>query len=327
LKRNSARQPAFQEQIFFRDYVTAGLGLAYYNHMPKYFSLAITILITSLMLTGPVNNCHAYVIGGSHLLDLMVRNLGSPKTLLVSQKVCIFETEDEPDISESEGEGSDSASYEEIVKFSFPEHFRSDIETDQGVKIHFFSVNSYLTVINGNIISKNEPLLTRYKDVLLFRDRILLENHLSKVGIDTSVSSIGRHNGKIHYVIGAKYPDESLPQLWLDQKNFRPSRYILPDTDNLDNAGCIEIIYLDWKRVNKTWHPERIEIYQGETILQIIESQSIDVNPILTEDIFDINKAELLYKKKIELESKTEEPQDDLHNVRQSIEEFRERFE
>jgi len=295
--------------------------------MLKYFSLAITILITALMLTGPVNNCHAYVIEGSHLLDLMVRNLGSAKTLLVSQKVCIFETGNEADISQLEGKEPGNAEYEEIVKYGIPEHFRSDIETDQGVKIHIFSVNRNLTIINGKVLSKVEPLLTRYKDVLLIRDRALLENHLSILGIDTSISSLGRHNGKIYYVIGAKYPDESLPQLWLDQKDFKPSRFIFPDTDNPDNTDDIEIIYLGWKRFNKTWHPERIEIYQGETILQTIESQSIDVNPVLEEDIFDIDKAELLYKKNAVQESKTEEPQDDLHNVRQSIEEFRERFE
>lgn len=295
--------------------------------MLKYFSLAITILIAALMLTGPINNCHAYVIEGSHLLDLMVRNLGSAKTLLVSQKVCIFETGNETDISQSEGRESGSAEYEEIVQYGIPEHFRSDIETDQGVKIHIFSVNRYLTIINDKVLSKNEPLLTRYKDVLLIRDRALLENHISILGIDTSISSLGRHNGKIYYVIGAKYPDESLPQLWLDQKDFKPSRFIFPDTDNPDNTDYIEIIYLDWKRFNKTWHPERIEIYQGGTILQTIELQSIDVDPVLKEDIFDIDKAELLYKKNAAQESKTEETLDDLHNVRQSIEEFRKRFE
>ncbi|MBW1893136.1 MAG: hypothetical protein JRI91_05520 [Deltaproteobacteria bacterium] len=285
--------------------------------MLKYFSPAITALIAALMLTGPINKCHAYVISGSHILDLMVQNIGTTKNLLVSQKVCLFETGHETDVAE----------YEEIVKYSFPEHFRSDIETKHGIKIHIFSADRYLTIINGNITSRAESLFTLYKDILLFRNRILLENRLAVLGVDTSVSSLGRYNGRISYIVGAKYPDESFPQVWFDHKTFRPFRYILPYVNNPENADYMEIIYLGWKKFDRIWYPERIEIYQGNTILQTIEMQSIEVNPILKEDIFDIDKAELLYTKIPEETKKTQEQQDDLNNVRQSIEEFRKRFE
>jgi len=285
--------------------------------MLKYFSLAITALIAALMVTGPINKCHAYVISGSHILDLMVQNIGSTESLLVSQKVCLFETGHETDVAE----------YEEIVKYSFPERFRSDIETEQGIKIHIFSDDRYLTIINGNITSRAESLSTLYKDILLFRNRILLENRLAVLGVDTSVSSLGRYNGRISYIVGAKYPDESVPQVWFDQKTFRPFRYVLPYVNNPDNADYMEIVYLDWKKFDKTWYPERIEIYQGNTILQTIEMQSIEVNPILKEALFDIDKAELLHTKIPEETKKIKGQQDDLNNVRQSIEEFRKRFE
>jgi len=296
--------------------------------MPNYFSLAAKILIAVLMLTGPAPGSHAYVLEGPHILDLTVRSIGSARTLLVSQRVCIFNDEEAPDIPGSESETPEYVEYEEVTGYGIPDHFRSDIETAQGAKTYFFSLgHRYLTVINETITSRNEPLLSRYKDVLLIRDRDLLENHLVQRGIDTSISSLGRFNGNVHYVIGAKYPDESLPQLWVDQKTFRPSRYIIPDTDNPGIFHHVEIVYLDWKRFGRIWHPERIEIYKGGTILQTLEPENVSVNPVFEEDMFDIDKALLLYKNNVAAESNVEDTQDELNRVRQSIEEFRKRFE
>lgn len=285
--------------------------------MLKYLSTAITLIVSTLIMSAPANECRAYVLSGSHILELMIERLRAPAALRVDQRVCLLET----------GPFADPAEYSETVHYKFPEYFRSDIETDQGVKIHVFAVDRSLTIINERITSRAESFVYLYKDILLFRNRELLESRLSFLGVNISVSSLGRHNGRICYIVGAKYPDESVPQVWFDQKTFRPCKYILPNTTNPDGAGYTEIRYMAWRKFNKTWYPERVEMFRDGILLQTIDVLDIDVKPELKAGFFDIDRLISLYPDIADDKADINGQQNDLNNVRQSIEEFRKRFE
>lgn len=56
-----------------------------------------------------------------------------------------------------------------------------------------------------------------------------LSGYLAALGVNTAVVSLGLYRGRKAIVIGARPPDQSQAQLWLDQENYLPLRIILHD--------------------------------------------------------------------------------------------------
>jgi hypothetical protein len=105
--------------------------------------------------------------------------------------------------------------------------FRSDILSENTQKIHVVSKGRELTIIDGKIADDFQSVFDIYKDLILYRSRILLQKRLDMLGVDGSISSLGRFRGKIAYIVGAQYPDESASQVWLNKDTFRPIRWIM----------------------------------------------------------------------------------------------------
>jgi len=282
-----------------------------YNYLQKF--LAFFSFIIFVFFYTPAN---AYVIPGPHLLELMIEKLGKAKGLLISQKISLS------DISE----GENIIELRENLKYSFPEKFRSDIQSENAKRIYVFSSDTTLTVINNRIISNSETRFDYYKDVFLYRSRILLQNRLSILGVDVSVSSLGRFKDKIAYVIGAEYPDEIPSQLWLDKNTFQPIRWIIIDKENKSNRDVLEIRYGDWKRTNKAWYPMHIEFYHNDTLVREICADKIKVNPSFSEELFDIEYLKSIYLNRGSVEQDEEDSQG-LSDIQKTIKEFKKLYE
>ena len=281
------------------------------NKVQKF--LAFFSFIIFVFFYTPAN---AYVIPGPHLLKLMIEKLGRGKSLLISQKLLLYDVSPEKSIIE----------LRETLKYNFPEKFRSDIQSENAKRIFVFSFGAALTVIDNKIVSNTETRFDCYKDVFLYRSRILLQNRLSLLGIDTSVSSLGRFQDKIAYVIGAKYPDESVPQIWLDKNTFQPVRWIIIGKDNKSNRDVLEIRYGDWKRTYKTWYPMHIEFYHNDVLVREIYADKIKVNPSFSDELFDIEHLKSVY---LNLSS-VEQDKDDSHglsDIQKTIKEFKKLYE
>ena len=251
---------------------------------------------------------HAYVLPGPYLLKLMTQNLGIADRLLVTQKLVLHD--DNPSMSADE--------LSETLKFKFPKTFRSDIVSENIQRIRIVSDSSVFTVIDGKISDEPENSYDHYKDLILFRSREILQERLSNLGVDVKVTSLGRFQGKPAYVLGAQYPDETSPQVWLDKETFLPFRWIMTSnaTQNL------EVLYLDWKKLNQTWYPMRIEFFSNGNLVREIHVQDIEVNPSFQADLFDIQQLKSLYPQDAPAESKNvgkEEPDE----VQKTIEEFK----
>ena len=259
---------------------------------------------------------NAYVIPGPHLLELMIEKLGRGKSLLISQKLSLYDVGPEKNIIE----------LRETLKYNFPEEFRSDIQSENAKRIYVLSLGETLTVIDNKIVSDTETKFDCYKDVFLYRSRILLQNRLSSLGVDVSVSSLGRFQDKIAYVIGAEYPDESVPQIWLDKNTFQPVRWIIMGKENISNRDILEICYGDWKRINKTWYPMHIEFYHNDILVREIYADKIKVNPSFSEELFDIEHLKSVYLNPIPLEQH-EEDLEGLSDIQKTIKEFKKLYE
>ena len=251
---------------------------------------------------------HAYVLPGPYLLKLMTQNLGIANRLLVTQKLVLHD--DNPNMSADE--------LSETLKFKFPKTFRSDIVSENIQRIRILSDRSVFTVIDGKISDEPENSYDHYKDLILFRSREILQERLSNLGVDVKVTSFGRFQGRPAYVLGAQYPDETLPQVWLDKKTFLPFRWIITGnaTQNL------EVLYLDWKKLNRTWYPMRIEFFSNGNLVREIHVQDIKVNPSFQADLFDIQQLKSLYPQDAPAEPKNG-GKEELDEVQKTIDEFK----
>ncbi|MBW2604830.1 MAG: hypothetical protein JRE28_11030 [Deltaproteobacteria bacterium] len=238
----------------------------------------------------------------------MTQNLGIADRLSVTQKLVLHD--DNPDMKADE--------LSETLKFMFPETFRSDIVSENIQRIRILSDSSVFTVIDGKISNEPENPYDHYKDLILFRSGEILQERLSNLGVDVKVTSLGRFQGKPAYVLGAQYPDETSPQVWLDKKTFLPFRWIITGsaTQNL------EVLYLDWKKVNRTWYPMRIDFFSNGNLVREIHIQDIEVNPSFKADLFDIQQLKSLYPKDAPAEPKNGD-KEELDEVQKTIEEFK----
>ncbi|MCP4372184.1 MAG: hypothetical protein GY797_29310, partial [Deltaproteobacteria bacterium] len=143
--------------------------------MYKKFNKTIIFLISLAVLPlffVPVN---AYVLQGPHLVELMARNIGKTKSLFISQKLALYD----------DGFKEGSIEIKEILKYIFPDKFRSDIVSKNGKRIHVVSKGRSLTVIDQKTVAGHETLFDRYKDIILYNSRYRLMQKLARLGINT----------------------------------------------------------------------------------------------------------------------------------------------
>lgn len=317
----------------------------------------ILIFLVLAAFTCFYSHSDAYVLQGPHLLELMTKKLGGAKRLLIFQKLVIYNN------GYNNGSQSDTVELNETLRYAFPEKFRSDIDSENVQIIYVVSSDTTLTIIDGEVVSsssalpeqanewmksermksgehdslwrsglstlpenKPEKYFNRYKDILLYRSRILLQKRLLFLGVDISVSSLGRFQGKTAYILGAQYPDESVPQVWIDKNTFLPFRWVINGGDSESNKDLLEIRYLEWKRVEKTWYPMRIEFYQNNILMRETNVDHIKMNPFFSEDFFDIDHLESIHSQTASVPS-DQHKSDGLDEVRKTIEDFKKIYE
>jgi outer membrane lipoprotein-sorting protein len=246
----------------------------------------------------------------------MTQNLGKATSLLVSQTLVIHDTSPE----------KVGLELSETLRYVFPDTFRSDMISENIYRIHVLSKGKTITVIDGKIADKSDECYDRYKDILLFRSREMLKDKLSLLGVDITVSSLGRFQGKPAYVLGAQYPDETIPQVWLDKDTFRPFRWIITKQTGENRENSLEVRYSEWKQAHHIWYPMRIEFFMTGILVREIHVQNIEVNPSFSEELFDIGNLKSLYPQAApgEQEQKNKE---DLNEVQKTIEDFKKLYE
>jgi hypothetical protein len=293
----------------------------------------------------------AYVLQGPHAIDLMIEKLGNAKSLFVSQKLIFYRvgspsTAEQPATPRDSNPSLDSADsdftaqdlqpdessvtpqeqeLEESLRFVFSKAFRSDATSVQSERIYVFDGVKDLTIADGKIIPAATNRFDLYKDLLLYRSRPALTERLFELGVDVSVSSLGRFEDKIAIVVGADYPDESLSQIWIDKETFLPIRWIIKDSNGFA-SDTLEIRYNGWWKVGKTRYPSRIEFYQDGNLVRTSQAEKFEEDATFSKTLFDIEHLKMVYP----LESAqpiqspgSEEPSE----VQKTIEEFKRIYE
>jgi outer membrane lipoprotein-sorting protein len=283
------------------------------NQYPNKFLVIFQIVAIVTCLYAPAN---AYVLPGPYILKLMIRNLGKAKSLLVSQTLVIHD-----DTLQIRG-----IELNETLRYVFPDIFRSDTVSENVHRIHVLSEGKALTVIDGKVADDSDTRYDRYKNILLFKPGKMLQDQLSILGVDVTVSSLGRFQGKPAYVLGARYPDETTAQVWLDKDTFRPFRWIMTGKPEQSRETSLEVRYAQWQKVQNTWYPMRIEFFMAGILVREIHVQNIKVNPSFSKKLFDINHLKSLYPQGPPAIPEQENKKD-LDEVQKTIEDFKRLYE
>jgi outer membrane lipoprotein-sorting protein len=144
--------------------------------------------------------------------------------------------------------------------------------------------------------------------------------------VDPFVSSLGRFEEKIAFVIGAYYPDESSNQLWVDKETLLPLRLIMRSVHGADSSSKVEIRYLVWWQIGETRYPSKIEFYQDDNLVRVSQAQNFEENAIFSEDLFDIEYLKSVYPRAA-LQPIPPEAAEEPSEVQKTIEDFKRIFE
>jgi hypothetical protein len=307
-------------------------------------SIGLILLVLALASFNATTS--AYVLQGPHILELMTERLGRAKSLFVQQKVIFYNiSPSRPSVGiQSEATvGKDSApahadpwmkaettvlptelvEVDETLRYNFPHAFRADIATADNQRIYVFANGEAITVIDGGVKTAPEISFDLYKDLLLIRSRPELVDRLTQLHVDVSVSSLGRFDGQAAFVIGAQYPDESASQVWVDQRTFRPIRWII---SNGEGYHPLDVRYLKWLNLGEIWYPMRIEFFQDGSLVRAVQVQKYGVNQEFSKNLFDIEQLKSTYPQAPPVLSGSSESEG-ASEVQKAIEEFKKIFD
>ena len=273
---------------------------------------ALSVCILSVGAPVPSN---AYVLEGPHVLQLTAKAMGTIAALRVEQKLLIYPQEPEalPTV------------FDETAIYVMPERFRSDISAEQIQRTHLVFADSALTVIDGRLALGPDPF-DQYQRLLRSRSRPRLMRTLNQLGVETAISSLGRLDETVVFVIGARYPDETASQLAVDKETFLPLRLLLVDRHTNPPDSRLEIHYREWQKLQSGWFPLQVVFYQDERLVREIRVADLLLNPSLPEALMDPEALKAAVAAQAADTPRTENQQA-VETVQQAVEDFQKKFE
>ncbi len=222
----------------------------------------------------------AYVLPGPQLLELMVENFNRTKGVRIDQRVFYHE----------QGPGDSAVTETETLYYNFHGDFRSDITGSDARRVYVMTGGNEMTMVNGRVVEGPEDLYKRYKDIFLYKARILVQDKLAGLGVDVHTTSLGRFKDKIFFVLGALYPDESIPQVWIERENFRPVRWLIFDMDSFNPEIFLDIRYEKWQKKGGLWYPRQIRFFRQDILVREILVDRVRVLDGLPASLFNIRQ-------------------------------------
>ncbi len=257
----------------------------------------------------------AYVPEGPHILALTAKAMGKLATLQIEQKRLIY-----PPSADAFPTVRD-----ETVTYVMPRRFRSDIVTDRTKRTVLDVGDQTLTVDDGRVTPDLDPFDV-YQRLLRSRTRVQLMKTLNKMGVETAISSLGRIDESVVFVLGAHYPDESASQLAVDKATFLPLRLLLTNGKADPMGERLDIYYHDWQKVQDGWFPTQVVFFHNGRLEMEIRTVRMRVNPAIPAQMMDPEalKASVAMT---HADSLPEQKQEAVDAIRQGVQDFQKKFE
>ena len=237
----------------------------------------LTLFLIGIFCVSPPPTA-AYVLEGPHILDQMVKKIGNLATVTALAEV---------EIQNWPQEGSNT-SFTQQIAISVPGMTRITVSGDTRSFVRVRSRSETLTLADDQVIPSKVSVFDVYLDLLSFRSREMLQSHLMNMGIDVSVSSLGRFGDQLVFVVGAKYPDLSVPQIWIDKETFLPARWVDVVSQVDGTYKTMDAVYGNWQKIEKTWFPMAVDFSKEDRVIRKINVTKVEINTILDPSEFDI---------------------------------------
>lgn len=245
----------------------------------------IVFLIGAAVMLHPAA-LFGYVPPPAYLIEQMVSGMGLPQQFRVEQSLHVRHAS----VKDMDGEAlTESPVYGQTLQYRLPGTFRSDISGHGISRVHVSTPDESITVIDDVVISRSEEWLYGYTSLFLYQDRKGLTRRLKEMGVDVNVSSLGRLDGAIYYVIGAQYPDNRVPQLWIDRDDYKPVRLVLEGSESDSKKAAREVRFSNWRQFNGMRYPGEIHFFEHGTEIQKVTVEQVNVNPVFETAAFDIH--------------------------------------
>jgi len=278
-------------------------------------ALLAAVLGAGLLAVAAPGPAAAHVLEGPHVLELTAEAMGKIAALQIDQKLLVYAPapDQEPSV------------FDETVTYVMPQRFRSDIAADRIQRTHLIFADTALTVIDGRLAVGEDPF-DRYQRLLRSRTRSQLMRTLNRMGVETAISSLGRVEETVVFVLGARYPDASVSQLAVDKKTFLPLRLLLVERPSEAGGGRLAITYQDWRKVQSGWFPFQVSFHVNDQLVREIRVADLRINPAIPEGWLDPEalRASLAVSAP---ETPEEQKQEAVEEVQQAVEAFRKKFE
>lgn len=273
-------------------------------------------LICAFIILGLAAASHSYVLPARQVLSFMIEQFGSARTCVIFQKTVIYDPALEGGMQE----------FGETLYYRYPDRFRCEVSTPDSEQVRVVGPEGAIFVTNGKIIAETERPFDHFKDLLLYRQTDLLLKRLCQLNVNPDVVSLGRCKDKIAYVIGAKYPDESVSQVWIEKNTLRPIRYVL-SVGGPHGGALEEIEYADYMPLDKDkWYPARILFFQNGRLTRMYLLETFKVDPDLSDQLFDVAYLKTVYQP-IASTQPPPSPKSELDEVQKTIRDFTRTFE
>ena len=291
------------------------LGLRNYRQISSRIQFAWLLAAVLLTALSPASS-DAYILRGPHIIDLMVRQMGRPDTLLVSQRVSYYGDRYEGSVVQAR----------ETVRYVFPDTFRSDSTSEYAERTRLMVRGQGLTIVDGRVAGSEEYPFDTYKDILMVRSRPLLSQRLSHLGVDIQSSSFDRFQDNVVLVLGTESPDETVSQVWVDKETFKPVRWLMPGRADDGSRLMREVRYLDWRQVNSVWYPMHMQFFEDGILLREIRVERMKLNLAFPKELFDVARLRVEHAA-LEEAADDELVSEELDEVQETIDEFRKKYE
>ena len=290
----------------------------------------IAATAATLLFSAAPDPAGAYVLEGPQVLDLTADAMGRIGAIKVSQKLIVYPQPaaqtSPPAIGDESAEKPPAPTvFDETAVYVMPERFRSDLVSDRIRRTHLVFGDSSITVIDGRLAVGQDPF-DLYQRLLRSRSRTRLMKTLNQLGVETAISSLGRVDDTVVYVLGAHYPDESVSQLAIDKDSFLPLRLLLVGDKSDAGGSRLEIYYRDWQKVQSGWFPYHLLFYEDGRLAREIRVSDILPDPTLPPDFMDLEALKASVAQKAS-ETPQGQKQDAVKAVQRAVHDFQKKFE